>query len=278
MDKMEYQPEELLEFVAQLAEKYTGGDHTSVTYERAQSLMEAVLYCIHESKMPGQNALKKEGMSAGEAYRLGYARIVQKVGQLKARYEELLSVFCSYGMKCLEDTVQKGIPQFFYRYDPQFCPQDTILMPDYPVRRDLEGLSGADRIWEYLECICLEQEFLSRFDVEYVREVLREYHPDYGELMENLCDIILPDVLGHLLIQKPLSERSFNKEELEYLSGMLAKADGEACMENTIACMVDRYYNGKQELKEYLCREAGACTRSWLWRMMRQSQASYPDI
>ena len=43
-----YEPEELLPLVARLAKKYTGGESTSVTYETAQYLMEAVLYCINE--------------------------------------------------------------------------------------------------------------------------------------------------------------------------------------------------------------------------------------
>ena len=40
--------EELLPIVAELAEKYTSGESSSVTYERAQGLMQAVLYCINE--------------------------------------------------------------------------------------------------------------------------------------------------------------------------------------------------------------------------------------
>ena len=40
--------EELLPVVAALGEKYTGYEHSSVTYEKAQMLMEAVLYCIGE--------------------------------------------------------------------------------------------------------------------------------------------------------------------------------------------------------------------------------------
>ncbi|MDE7059645.1 MAG: hypothetical protein K2P03_13260 [Lachnospiraceae bacterium] len=38
---------ELLPVVAWLTKKYTSGMSTSVTYEKAQELMEAVLYCIN---------------------------------------------------------------------------------------------------------------------------------------------------------------------------------------------------------------------------------------
>ena len=48
METMGYQLEELIPLVAELATGYGGYEHTSITYERAEMLMEAVLYCIHE--------------------------------------------------------------------------------------------------------------------------------------------------------------------------------------------------------------------------------------
>ena len=41
-----YQREELVGLVVELTERYSGFDSTSVTYERAQQLMEAVCYCL----------------------------------------------------------------------------------------------------------------------------------------------------------------------------------------------------------------------------------------
>jgi len=45
---MSFETEELLPIVAELADKYTGKESSSITYEKARQLMEAVLYCIHE--------------------------------------------------------------------------------------------------------------------------------------------------------------------------------------------------------------------------------------
>ena len=41
---MDYEMEELLPIVATLAEKYTGGESSSISYEKAGQLMEAVMY------------------------------------------------------------------------------------------------------------------------------------------------------------------------------------------------------------------------------------------
>ena len=43
-----YTMEELVPIVGRLAEKYCAGESSSVTYEKAEQLMGAVLYCIHE--------------------------------------------------------------------------------------------------------------------------------------------------------------------------------------------------------------------------------------
>ena len=43
---MDYQMEELLPIVSELAQKYAGFESTSITYEKAQSLMEAVIFCL----------------------------------------------------------------------------------------------------------------------------------------------------------------------------------------------------------------------------------------
>ena len=45
---MRYKMEELVPIVGKLAEKYTAFESTSISYEKAEQLMGAVLYSIHE--------------------------------------------------------------------------------------------------------------------------------------------------------------------------------------------------------------------------------------
>ena len=47
---MKYEIEELVPIVAKLAEGYTSKESTSITYDKAQQLMGAVLYSIHEGE------------------------------------------------------------------------------------------------------------------------------------------------------------------------------------------------------------------------------------
>ena len=66
---MNYDFKELLPIVAELADKYTSKEKTSVSYETARRLMESVLFCIEQCSDENQ-LMPKKGMTAKEAYQL----------------------------------------------------------------------------------------------------------------------------------------------------------------------------------------------------------------
>ena len=99
---MDYEMEELVPIVGKLAEKYTANESTSITYEKAEQLMGAVLYCIHElwensGNMPSSN--KK--LSAQRAYEIGAAYVREKTEKALDLYNRILPEFCHYENKCL---------------------------------------------------------------------------------------------------------------------------------------------------------------------------------
>lgn len=186
----DYKVEELLPIVQKLAFRYTGGEHSSVTYEKAQMLMEAVLYCIREYRLSQGNALMKDDVPVMEAYRCGQEIVMKKVRTLQTLYNEMILDFRDYGCLCLRDTITKGIPAFLKYYDFRYAPQETLLTLDYPVQENLEYLSGVSRVLAYLKCICREQAYLGGMDEREVVAILHAYHRDYGQLIENICGIV----------------------------------------------------------------------------------------
>ncbi len=204
---MKYQMEELIPIVARLTEQYTSFESTSVTYEKAEQLMRAVLYCIHETETGGSGGMiSAEGIPAEQAYQAGLALAEEKVKKALELYHELLPEFVDYRNQCLYDTVVKGLPEFFKWYDVKFEPQNTIVMLDYPVLKDLSGYSGIDKIYEFICCIRAEQEFLGLFPEQWVIHVLSNQNPEYGDMIENLCETVLTAVLCHMVLGKPLQE------------------------------------------------------------------------
>ena len=127
-----------------------------------------------------------------DAYRRGYDLVVYKVKKTRALYNRLVSDFDDYGCRCYGDTILKGMPQFFRRYDARFNPQNHILALDYPVMQSLENRKGIDRVWEYLCCIRMEKEILKYFSREQVLQILDKIDPEYQELyLGNICQAVL---------------------------------------------------------------------------------------
>ena len=228
--EMEMQTKEILELVGELTERYTSKESTSVTYETAQQLMGAVLYCIEENEKGSSGTELLQGQSSiRRIYEAGYEKVLQKVEQARILYNELAVDFEDYGSRALRETFD-AIPQFFIRYDARFSPQNHILTLDYPVLYSQENLCGIDRIYAWLHCIRAEQEFLRSFSGEFVRKVLEKFHPDYEELFENLGEILLRKVVANRMLGLPsdweiLKEEDYQK--LIQLFGELEKQEAE---------------------------------------------------
>ncbi|MDY4971816.1 MAG: DUF6179 domain-containing protein [Lachnospiraceae bacterium] len=210
----DYQMEELVPVAAGLAERYTGGESTSITYEKAQQLMEAVLYCIHELEQSGQNPVSGGKLPPQQAYRLGLDCVKKKTEETLSQYHAILQDFMYFENRCLYDTLVKGFPRFFRRYHIEFNPQDTILTLDYPVLRDLSYCTGIDKIAAFTECIRLEQRFLKLFPEDEVRKILQSYNRSYAAMVENICEPVVGTVICRILAGKsPSGEDGENSRE-----------------------------------------------------------------
>ncbi len=187
---MQYEMEELVPIVAELAERYTGRESSSVTYEKAEQFMQAVIYTVDELRFAdGEYALAAE-MTVKKAYEIGYDIICRRVCRCQEAYNDMIGSFDAYGNSFYHDTVVKGLPKFFLYYDVRFAPQDHILTLDYITRDFDTKLSGIDQIAAYLDSIITEQKFLSRFPREYVIDTLVRWNEDYRDLPVNAAAVV----------------------------------------------------------------------------------------
>ncbi len=247
--------EELLPVTARLAEQYTSYESTSVTYERAQQLMEAVLYCIHEAEQSGNGIVTAEQKTAQYLYETGVSCVKRRTKEALELYNEISAEFNHYENHCLYDTFVEGLPEFFKWYDVKFCPQDTIITLDYPVLKDISGYTGFDKIYEFIRCIQMEQGFLSIFPEDFVLQVLFRYDKEYRELIDNICEIVLSWVAVYILAGKPLSEENldgadhqiiqeiFETNKMEDICGQLGLK---------VSAMVEKYRPNSRGLTQYL--------------------------
>lgn len=214
---MEYKAEELIPLVSHLIDKYTSKESSSVSYEVAQMLMEAVLYCIRENSCRSGNALSAgEQLPAITAYQAGYEAVVDKVYQAKGLYERLCEKFQDYSCTNYRETILKGMPQFFLRYDARFSPQDHLLSLDYPPLYLDREKCGIDLIYEYLQHITLEKEFLDLFPWETVKELVRHLERESRvPYMGNICELALYHAVGCFIADCPLSTPALDKKQME---------------------------------------------------------------
>ena len=250
-----YQMEELIPIVGRLAEKYAGMDSTSISYEKAEQLMEAVLYCIEKGEEKGSYTLAADGETSAQGlYRLGKANLKEKVKAALRLYHAILPEFCSYGNPYLKNTFLNGLPEFFRWYDVEFAPQNTLLTLDYPVLKDLSLYTGIDKIYEFLVCMKAEQAFLKVFPEDYVKGVLRQYYGEEIDMVDNICEILLLTVSGHILVKKGLTETLW-EADYQKLRDLLRDADLAKVAEQLRAAvrkLAETYCESSKEVLEYL--------------------------
>jgi hypothetical protein len=258
--------EELLILVKELTDIYTSKESTSITYEAAQQLMNAVLYCIRENELEPENSDQEEAVVAPEryfpttreAYDNGYRLVVDKIRKANEIYNNIIIDFMDYGNRAYYDTVVKGIPEFFKWYDPRLNPMNHIILVDYPVLVPLYNFEGVDLIYRYLICIQMEQKFLKQFPQDYVRELLIHNHSDYEELLINLCGVLLKKVLVNLLIGEKVEKIKYEAADYEKLSEIIRGMKKEE-LEGKLYChlqrLINNIYSGDNGLYRYLSNE-----------------------
>ena len=247
---MDYTMEELLPVVGKLTEKYTGFSSTSVTYETARQLMEAVLYCLREAEAEALKTGKNSVAAAQDTdlwllYRQGYEVVLEKTARAKKVYEQIIANFRSFGNRCYEDTIIRGIPEFFVRYDARFRPQDHLLTLDYPILRPVGKRSGIDAVYFYLSCVLLEQRFLGRLPEPYGKAVLEHFHGDYEELILNVASVILRNLVVHMMMGKKLSENAVTADDMERFCRRV-KNCVRPKLEDTISHQLERLTGGPE--------------------------------
>lgn len=252
-----YDMNELLPVVALLTKQYTGIESSSVTYEKANQLMEAVIYCIQEAQESGEATLVSRQQNAMQAYKAGAQLVRRKTEELLAFYEGSKTTFCAYGNGFLGDILQKGLPAFFQNYDEKYDPQNTILTLDYPILVDLTAFGGIDCVDRYVRSLAKEQRFLAKFGEDYVRRVLRAYCADYAELPENIAAIVFTNVIGHVLAGRKLTDR-LCEADLQRISAQYASLDAEEKEQfrGKVSELAERFltqqFPGEEQMHQYM--------------------------
>ena len=185
-----YTMEDLIPIVGRLADEFTSKESSSVTYERARQLMEAVIYCISHVEMGEHTLVASNILTAEDAYHYGFDAVVEKVKAAQRKYNELMKFFDHYENRNYQDTVEKALRGFFLYYDVKYAPMENVITMDYPVFDMDMNLEGIDMIAQYIDIIWDEQCYLMKFPRGYVINQLRSFHPFYEKEYFNIKEIV----------------------------------------------------------------------------------------
>lgn len=254
-----YSQEELLPLITRLMERYTSKESSSVTYETANMLAEAVVYCIDEWIHAGDTQLTDGKIDLKLFYSKGYEAVIQKVKKAGELYNTMLDDFMDYGCRSYRETILDGMPAFFLRYDAEFNPQDHLLTLDYPTYIPVGGLSGIDRIYEYLLDINLEKKFLEQFPEENIQGLLQQYQERYQvPYFDNLCELLILQAVGCIVADRPVSLLRLDRKALRTIRYQFADSE-EAGIEKEMKGYIRMLCSGltDKKAKEYFAARAG---------------------
>lgn len=247
----------LIELLAMLTRKYTSGESSSISYQKARQLMGAVQYCLNEWEQ--EEKKKKHPVLTGcevnleLAYETGYQMVIKKVKETKTQYERMVTKFSDYGNQNYGETVRNAIAGFFVHYDPLFGPQNHIITMDYPVLTNLSGYCGIEAVNRYLSCIEMEQIFLRHIPEEYIYSVLSSTNSDYESSFDNVCTPILHSILASMAIGRKIQDKDEESAYYELLEWV--RTNGENVIQNRLKkcleVLVQNGYGGQKSIYRY---------------------------
>ena len=134
---------------------------------------------------------------------------------------------------------------------------------DYSVLIDLRQYSGIDAVFEYVKCLSMEQRFLNRFPDAYVTDTLRAYSEEYEEMFENLCGILLADIVRHILIKKPLDGDGLtegDRDKVRAVLGMYSAEEAKKAVRIAVRNFIREFCEDDVGLWNYVKKECDNIT------------------
>ena len=171
-------------------------ESSSLPTETAAALAESILLTLGADRDP--RVLLATDLP--EKFRQGQRRLRQKVELTRRLWQTAWATRPEAENRSLLDTLN-SLKHFPDRYDLRFFAQEIPCDIDYQLSQPVpETLRGVDYVNEWLRRLCLEQDFLGRFDPALVRAVLDRSCPDYRGLLINLYEPIAVNSLGLALL------------------------------------------------------------------------------
>lgn len=213
----------LLPIIEMMVNKQSSMESTSITFEKAEQYMGAILYTIEvynqaasSTKTDTTSLLPIDELSLRQQYELGVNQVLQLLKDCQILYGLIVDDFSDYRLRIYRETLIKGFPEFFKRYDPIYNPKDHLLTLDYmPMHLDTSK-QGVVLIKDYLTWIHYEKSFLSLWSDPQIMDLLERVMPHYKtDYMDNICYRVLINTAACLMVGKSPSSLFITPEDAQ---------------------------------------------------------------
>ena len=218
-----FSEEEQLQFIKKIwdllkaqAERYNGFDSTSMTVEKAQDLLESIIYSlslvISTSGLSAEDVLQQDfSVMLGQARKLienNWKNLNEEWARICIDAPEINNIYYV--------STLKSIGNFFKKYDFYYAAHQIPCSIDYPLVKAVpDNLKGISYIENYLASIKIENEFVKKVTQKKVLELLQEMTPRYEENYFNICEAVFLNALGKEMIQQDLDSLLMNEDDID---------------------------------------------------------------
>lgn len=266
------------EILKELMIKFTKGESSSVTVEKAEKLIIGIWYTI-DAYMNSLNniefsieVLKNEEVSL--MYEKGKNILKEDFIHTKNLYEKVLENKVITQLTAYNDTL-KGIEDFFRLYNQDFEPDECDANIDYPLAFDDWNVKGLYYMKNYLWNLYMENEICNKFDNKEINLVLKSYGDiyeiDYRDLLVNIFEITMTNAIFSRLSNNNSLE--LKNKDFETLNNNLKNLSEEQ-VKNLISLVVDKiiedYKLGEFE-KEYMKNYEKILIKNTLYELKRDN-------
>ena len=196
---------ELALILAEQADKYTNGESSSITSEKANELLTSVMYVIGlhlklTYKVPEQAVEHIKANTVKSVFESGLATIERRMEFAKHLHKLIASRLFETPNIFYRSTAIDGINGFFKLYRPQFAAHEIHITADYPLCSGMPELDGIEFIEQYLLRLECENAFCTLFSPDDVHRLMLSLSKDYTSCPVNIFEPVLLCVLGLTLL------------------------------------------------------------------------------
>lgn len=224
---------QLMLILRELIMTYTKGESTSIKTEKAEGLLNSILYsvdaCISNAASSEEGIALLKSANIKEIYEKGVRLVTACVEETKLLYEEVAKGKLDISLVVYNSTIDEAIPDFFKNYGVLFEAHGTMCDMDYPLVFDDMKVQGIYYIRNYLENLKIENKFCNIFDEEQILKIIRNcskiYGVNYIDSPINVFEMVINNAVLSVLAEGDIRQLEISRTQFEILQMKLGSSN-----------------------------------------------------